>query len=178
MTKPLSVTLLLLFSCAGRTDEGSATGGTAGTPAVTGGTAGTTGGTAGASTGGAAGTVTGGVAGTGAAAGTGGWATGGAACANIEEQFKASLSAAKKCSLDSTSPTCTQAVDTSVAGCGYYAYVEGSNTTEVAALAKLSAEWQTAGCPPTACALGGWGPVAAKCKPQGLGGAPGVCTPD
>ncbi|MBE7482327.1 MAG: hypothetical protein HS104_20395 [Polyangiaceae bacterium] len=171
MTKPLFVTLLLLLSCAGRTDQGSATGGTAGMPGVTGGTAGS-------STGGAAGTASGGVAGTGASGGTGGWATGGAACANIEGQFKASLNAAKKCSLDSTSPTCTQSVDTSIAGCGYYAYAEGSNTAEVAELAKLSAEWQTLGCPPTACALGGWGPFAAKCKPQGLGGAPGLCTPD
>lgn len=159
---PLALALFSALSCGGSTVETASTAGAGGDAGAAGGTAGTDGGTAGAD-GGTAGSVTGG--------------TGGADCAALSAEFKATLTAAKKCSLDSTSPTCAYSADGSIAGCGYYERVEGSNGAEIALLDSLRNQFVMAGCPSGGCALGGWGPQAASCQPKGMGGSFGQCSP-
>jgi hypothetical protein len=158
---------------------GGLTGGTAG---VTGGTAGVTGGTAG-NTGGTAGTAgnTGGTAGatSDSGAGTGGTGAvggGGGQCANLVAQYASTITAAKQCPLDSNEPTCTQSVDWNIDGCGYYVFVDASNTNELKQLESIKNDWKKLSCDPmTTCALGGFPPIAASCQANGQGGTLGVC---
>lgn len=177
---------VLLVACGGSTSDTdgdgkpiTGNGGSAGSGAIGGNTVGGNPGIGGNAVGGnaAVGGSTAGTGNTAGAAAAGGYVADGglATCEQIKSDFDAALAEAKTCDPTSAS-ACQLPVDTSAAGCGYYAFVDASNTDAIAELDALHGDFDSNGCQGTvSCALGGWGPYSVKCVPDGSGGTSGIC---
>ncbi len=117
----------------------------------------------------------GGTGGSGNAGGTGGSDGGTITCADLEKAYATSLAAAKACNPILSVLQCTKSIGDELA-CPCPTYVNPSNTTAMAELAKLQSDWTAHGCdqqvvcPLVLCAQ----PGGAACTPQS-GGSVGVC---
>lgn len=87
---------------------------------------------------------TGGGGGSGAFGGSGG-SDGGTTCAELAQQYKASLDEAKSCESSITSKQCLELVDTELA-CPCDTYVNAANALAVQALKDLKTAWGKASC--------------------------------
>ncbi|MBK7860656.1 MAG: hypothetical protein IPJ65_19055 [Archangiaceae bacterium] len=155
--RQLGFVVMVLLACSsqppsvdGGTAGGSATaggaGGASGGGSMGGGAGGGAAGAGGGVAGGGAGGAAGGVAG-GAGGGVAGGAAGGASCNQLESDYDAALSAAKRCNPTSLVNPCTGTRSNGV-GCGCPTFLDPAHTGPLDALQNRYAD---AGCMPGAC---------------------------